>query len=128
MPDPALLSGLRVMIVEDEAMVSMMIEDMLGAIGCVVVGMAASLTRGLAMVDDDALALDAAVLDVNLSGEKVYPIAERLAAKHVPFIFSTGYGHQGLAEQFARVPTLTKPFGAPQLEAMLISALGQGRA
>ena len=80
------------------------------------------------MVDDDALALDAAVLDVNLSGEKVYPIAERLAAKHVPFIFSTGYGRQGLAEQFARVPTLAKPFGASQLEATLISAISEGRA
>lgn len=115
--------GLRLLVVEDEALVAMMLEEMLADLGCIVVTMAASVSRGLALVGDAALDLDAAVLDVNLGGEKVYPVAEKLTAKGVPFIFSTGYGSTGIAPGFERVPTLAKPYDAQMLEITLLSML-----
>lgn len=117
------LSGLRLLVVEDEAMVAMMLEDMLADLGCVVAGSAGDISRGLAFAADDALALDAAVLDINLGGEKVFPVAERLVTRGVPFIFATGYGRDGLLGAFSHTPVLSKPFDHRALEAALISAL-----
>ena len=121
MTAPMRLAGRRLLIVEDEALVAMMLEDMLATLGCVVVDVAASVSRGLAAVEQSQL--DAAVLDINLGAEKVYPVAERLAAGGVPFIFATAYGVAGIAPDFARVPALAKPFGAAALEAALVSVL-----
>jgi len=123
MSKPVSLAGLRLFLVEDEAMVAMMLEDMLADLGCIVVDVAGSLTDGLVMVDKASFAVDVAVLDVNLGGEKVYPVAEKLAAKSVPFMFSTGYGLAGIAPDFKQVPVLAKPFGPRALEDMLISVL-----
>jgi CheY-like chemotaxis protein len=123
------LNGRRLLIVEDEALVAIMLEDILADLGCVIVDVAGSLSQGLALVGDPALDLDAAVLDVNLGGEKAYPIAETLSAKGIPFIFSTGYGAAGVAPHFARVPAVAKPFRPKALEAALLSALAHaGRA
>jgi CheY-like chemotaxis protein len=119
----AKLSGLRLLVVEDEALVAMMIQDYLADLGCVVVGVAASVSKGLAAIEDKASILDGAVLDVNLGGEKVYPVAERLVERGIPFIFSTGYGLAGIAPDFARIPTLSKPFGPRDLAAMLSKAI-----
>jgi CheY-like chemotaxis protein len=121
------LTGRRLLIVEDEALVAMMLEDMLESLGCVVVEVAGSVTRGLALAGDAGIDLDAAVLDVNLGGEKVYPVAEMLTANGVPFIFSTGYGLAGIAPGFAGVPALAKPFRPQALEAALLSVLGGTR-
>ncbi len=118
------LAGLRLLVVEDEAMIALMLEDMLGDFGCVVVDVAGTLSRGLALAADEALSLDGAVLDVNLGGEKVYPIAQRLTARGVPFIFCTGYGASGLPADFAHVPTLLKPYQPEDLKGMLTSTLG----
>lgn len=104
-------------------MVAMMLEDMLAELGCVVAGSAGDVLRGLAFAEDDDLALDAAVLDINLGGEKVFPVAERLVARRVPFIFATGYGRDGVAAAFQGAPVLSKPFNHRALEAALISAL-----
>ncbi|MDP3747049.1 MAG: response regulator [Phenylobacterium sp.] len=120
------LTGLRLLIVEDEAMVAMMIEFMLTDLGCVVVDVAGTVSRGLALAGDEALALDGAILDVNLGGEKVYPVAEALRSRHVPFIFSTGYGIDGITEQFAQVPALAKPYEQQTLENMLLTTLLPG--
>ena len=120
------LTGLRVLVVEDEAIVAIMLEDMLAAMGCVVVAVAASLARGLALAADDTLAIDAAVLDVNLSGEHAYPIAERLAARGVPFVLSSGLGRRSLNQLFPGAPTLTKPFDVQQLEAALAALVAGG--
>jgi CheY-like chemotaxis protein len=119
----AALAGRRLLIVEDEALVAMMLEDMLSDLGCVVVDVAGSVARGLALVGDATIDLDAAVLDVNLGGEKVYPVAEKLAVSGVPFIFSTGYGAAGIASGFAGIPALAKPFNVQALEAALVSVL-----
>jgi CheY-like chemotaxis protein len=117
------LEGLRLLVVEDEAMVAMMIENMLDDLGCVVVGVAGTVSRGLAMAGDEGLSLDGAILDVNLGGEKVYPVAEALSFRRVPFIFSTGYGLDGISANFAHVPALAKPYEQQALENMLLSAI-----
>jgi CheY-like chemotaxis protein len=121
------LRGLRLLLVEDEAIVAMMLEDMLHDLGCVVVGVAGSVLSGLAIADDPTMQLDGAVLDVNLGGEMVYPVAEALRARGVPFIFSTGYAGGGLADDFREAPILAKPYGPHALEAGLKGALGAGR-
>jgi CheY-like chemotaxis protein len=119
----ASLSGLRLLVVEDEAMIAMMLEDMLDTFGCVVVDVAGTLARGMDLAANEALTLDGAILDVNLGGEAVYPVAERLSARGVPFIFCTGYGMAGLADHFAHVPTLAKPYMRDELEAALKSVM-----
>ena len=124
----SLLAGLRLMVVEDEALVAMMIEDMLTELGCVVVSVVASVSEGLAAIEEKASKLDAAVLDINLGDEKVYPVAGRLADRGIPFIFSTGYSLAGICADYARTPTLSKPFGAKVLETTLASVIGGGEA
>ena len=122
----AALTGLRLLVVEDEMMVAMMVEDLLTDMGCVVVDVAGTLARGLELAADPRLALDGAVLDVNLGGDKVYPIADALAARGVPFIFATGYGIAGIAEDFSHIPALAKPYNPGALERMLSAALDRG--
>jgi CheY-like chemotaxis protein len=114
------LQGLRLMVVEDEPMAALEIQDMLDSFGCEIVGVASNVHRGLAIACNDKLALDGAVLDINLGGEQVYPVAERLKSRGVPFIFSTGYGRTGQAPSFAHIPTLNKPYGPDDLEEMLV--------
>jgi CheY-like chemotaxis protein len=116
----------RLLLVEDEMMVAMMVEDLLDDLGYVVVEVAGTLSRGLALVADPNLALDGAILDVNLGGDKVYPIAEALTAKGIPFIFATGYGIAGIAEPFSHVPALTKPYDPHVLEQTLDALFGRG--
>jgi len=120
------LTGMRLLVVEDEALVAMMVEDMLTDLGCVVVDVAGTVSRGLTVVGDPGLALDGAVLDVNLGGEKVYPVAEVLTARGVPFIFATGYGISGIAPAYAHVPALAKPYETRALESLLTAALRRG--
>ncbi len=123
MEHPTPLSGLRLLVVEDEAMIALMIENMLDTLGCVVVDVASTLSQGLAIACNPTLQLDGAILDINLGGEHVYPVAELLRKRNVPFIFSTGYGRPGLATSFAAVPTLAKPYEAEDLEEMLVAVL-----
>jgi arsenate reductase (glutaredoxin) len=83
MTDKADLQGLRVLVVEDEMMVSMLIEDMLGDLGCTVVGPAARLDEAMALARDSEI--DCAVLDVNLGGQPIFPLADLLREKGAPF-------------------------------------------
>ena len=114
------LKGLRLLVVEDEPMAALELQDMLGDCGCEVVGVASNLLKGLAIACNEQVALDGAVLDINLGGEQVYPVAERLKTRGVPFIFSTGYGRAGQAPSFAHIPTLNKPYGPEDLEELLV--------
>ena len=105
-------------------MVSWMLEDMLGHLGCVVVGPASRVDQALAIID--AQAIDAAVLDVNLNGEKSYPVADALRARGVPFVFSTGYGPKGIVEDYLQHPLLQKPFQRTTLRDVLGPLLSAG--
>ena len=117
------LSGLHLLVVEDEAMVALMVEDLLADLGCTDIEVAGTVAQGLAMVEGCKPPLDGAILDVNIGGEKVYPVAEALAAKGIPFIFATGYGISGISEAFSHVPALAKPYEPHTLERLLASTL-----
>jgi CheY-like chemotaxis protein len=111
------LSGCRVLVVEDEVMVSWALEDMLAGLGCKIVGPAARVNQGLELVA--AGCIDAAVLDVNLNGQKSYPIADALTARGVPFTFSTGYNKDSMPEEYRDFPMLQKPYNRLTLGKML---------
>jgi len=118
------LAGRRVLIVEDEALVAWALEDMLGELGCIVVGPAARVDQALAIVE--AQHLDAAVLDVNLNGEKCYPIAKALRARGVPFIFSTAYNKDSLQKDYLDSPMLQKPYESSTFSNALEELLSPG--
>jgi CheY-like chemotaxis protein len=114
--------GLKILVVEDEAIVSFLIEDMLIALGCAEVWHAGHVDQALALLANAKP--DAAVLDVNLSGTLVYPVAERLAQLRVPFFFATGYGQKGIAPEWSQKPVIQKPFDQAALERALGTAIG----
>lgn len=116
------LKAPRVLVIEDEAMIAMLIEDMLTELGCAMLGPAADAARALAMIEEANL--DAAILDVNLGGERTTPVAATLKSKGIPFIFATGYGASGIDAEFIDQLVLTKPFRKADLEAALRSLLG----
>jgi two-component SAPR family response regulator len=117
------LQGLRVAIVEDETMVAILIEDMLAELGCEVVWTAHRIGKALDLVTRTEP--EAAVLDVNIAGDEVYPVAQALADRNIPFVFATGYGARGLKEFWRSRPTVQKPFQAETLSRCLLTALGR---
>ncbi|MFW2341730.1 response regulator [Brevundimonas sp.] len=114
------LEGRKVLVVEDESLVAMLLETMLEDMGCTVFGTAARVEDALTLIAGDTRP-DAALLDVNVAGQTVYPVAEALDRKGVPLVFSTGYGQGGLAEGWEGRPTVQKPY----TEAMIRDALMQ---
>jgi CheY-like chemotaxis protein len=108
---------LRVLIVEDEMLVAMNIEDMLLELGHEVAGLAGRLAPALALAREAAF--DIAMLDVNLAGEQSFPIAEALAERGIPYLFATGYGAKGVAEEHRHAPIIQKPFRARELDQAL---------
>ena len=114
----------RVLVVEDEGVVGMLLEDMLNDLGYEVGAVAARLRDGLREAETESY--DCAILDVNLQGELSYPIAEALMARRVPFLFVTGYGAKGVEGKYARLPILAKPFPQSELEAALSRLLASG--
>jgi CheY-like chemotaxis protein len=112
-----LLSGRRILVVEDEMLVVMMIEDMLSDLGCESVTSAATVDKALALIN--AQVFDAALLDVNLNGNDSHPVAEALSARGVPFVYSTGNSGQCLREGYSDRPVLRKPFKYEELVAMI---------
>ena len=115
------LAGRRIFIVEDESLIAMLIEDQLDELGCIPAGHVTCVEDALACLDSTEL--DAAVLDVNLAGQPSYPIAELLNARHVPFLFITGYGRAGLVPEFQDKPVLQKPFTSEALAQALTELL-----
>ncbi|MPZ41533.1 MAG: response regulator [Rhizobiales bacterium] len=111
----------RVLIVEDDVMIRMLIEDMLADLGFAVAAQAAKVHDALAAAK--TADIDVAILDVNLSGETTGPVAEALAERGTPFVFATGYGEHGLPERFRDRPLLKKPFQIESLKRMLDTAL-----
>ena len=117
------LSGARVLVLEDEVLVSMMIEDMLEELGCVVVGPFARVADALARISTGEGGIDLAILDVNVAGTRSYPAAEALARTETPFVFSTGYDEGGMPAEWRGRPQLRKPFMLGELERVLTAAL-----
>jgi CheY-like chemotaxis protein len=114
------LNGLRILVVEDEAAISLLLEDMLLDFGCEVIGPAARLSAALEAIEREAV--DLAILDVNVAGEPIYPVAEALVQRRVPFVFSTGYGSAGIKDAFRDRPVLQKPFAQHDLKQKLLMA------
>ena len=117
------LTGRRVLVVEDESLVAMLLETILEDMGCTPIGPAATVDDGLAMATD-GLHLDAALLDVNVAGRQVFPIAQALLDRGVPFVFSTGYGEGGLPDEWRGHPTVQKPFTEAAIREALMRAMG----
>ena len=113
----------RVLVVEDEALVAMLIEDMLIDLGYDVIGPAANCAQALAILEKQGPP-DAAILDVNLGGESVYPVAEALKERNVPFLFSTGYGDSAILDRFQQIEKLSKPFEPRRLQSALVKHCG----
>ena len=123
MPKSDLLAGMDVLLIEDETMVSFLIEEMLEQLGAGTVRHAAQLDAGMNLVAAKRPAL--AILDVNIGGETVFPLAERLEAAGVPFVFITGYGREGLSGRWSERTVLQKPLTAQEFEQGLRKALGR---
>ena len=106
---------LRVIVVEDEALIAMIVEEMISDMGCTAIGPAATLDEALALVaaTEDA---DCALLDINLRGAPSWPIADALKAKGVPFAFVSGYGQSGIDARFSDAKVLSKPIDTTHLE------------
>ena len=122
---PALF-GMQVLVVEDEPLVAMVLEDMLADFGCTLAGSAATLSEALSAIAAGA-EVDAAILDVNLGGQKIFPVADLLAERGVPFVFSTGYGPADLTERYPGHPMLHKPYQPEELAQVLLEfAWGPG--
>jgi CheY-like chemotaxis protein len=119
---PALdgLKGLRVLLVEDDAMICMLLEDMLIEFGCEIIGPACDITRAADLARRH-VGIDVAILDVNLAGQVVFPVTDILAQRGVPFLFATGMGADGLPADWQGCQTVQKPMTIAQLAA----ALGQ---
>jgi PAS domain S-box-containing protein len=105
-PEPR-ISGNRVLIVEDEALVAMVVTESLTTLGCSVVGPFSRCSDAIAALEADEI--DAAILDVNLDGEMVYPLADLLSKRGVPYIFVTGYGAESIDVRFTHIPVIQKP-------------------
>ena len=114
-------AGRRVLVVEDESLVAMLLETILEDMGCVPVGPAATVDEGLRMASEP---IDAALLDVNVAGRQVFPIAQALKDRGVPFVFSTGYGEGGLPDEWRGHSTLQKPFTEAAERDALMTAMG----
>lgn len=116
-----MLKGKRILVVEDELLIALLLEDLLGEMGCVLAGSAPTLEEGARLAEQEGI--DAAILDVNVAGMQVFPLAETLAARGLPFVFSTGYGAEGLPERWRGCPVAAKPFDLEDLRRALEAAL-----
>lgn len=116
-----LLAGRSALVVEDEMLNMMMFEGILADLGCQSVTVSATINDALARIA--AQRFDIAMLDVNLGGAKSYPVADALAARGVPFFFSTGYGEQGMEDAYRDRPVLKKPFLAAEMIELLRNLL-----
>lgn len=112
----------RVLVVEDEVIIGMLIEDMLAELGYEVTAISTHLEEALQLARTSDI--DFAVLDVNLNGQRSFPVADALRRRGIPFIFATGYGAKILQPPYRGTTTLQKPFELDELKRALSTALG----
>lgn len=115
------LAERRILVVEDESLVAMLLETILEDLGCAVVGPEGTVTGGSEAAQ--SASIDAALLDVNVAGELVFPVAQQLKSRNIPFVFSTGYGEGGLPEEWRGYPTIQKPFTEVAVRDALLTAI-----
>jgi len=108
------LAGCRILVVEDEILIAVMIEETLRSLGCIVVGPVAKLEAALRLACNETL--DGAILDVTIRGGQVYPVTEHLLARGIPFVLASGYGDWALPDTLQDQARLTKPFTTHELE------------
>lgn len=111
------LEGLRILVVEDEMMIAMLMEDFMEEFGCTIVGPVANIENALLLIKTEAI--DGALLDLNLAGNVAYPVADELARLRIPFIVVSGYGDQELAGGYNDRPRLPKPFRRLDLQRIM---------
>lgn len=116
--------GRRILLVEDEFLIRMLLEDMLSDLGYEIAGVAGHINEAAELAK--TAACDLAILDVNLDGHDVYPVADLLTKRGVPFLFVTGYGSHGLPEAYRSHPVLQKPFQLDDLDKTLGRLLAAG--
>jgi CheY-like chemotaxis protein len=119
-------SNLKVMIIEDEGIVAMLLEDMLNSLGHEVVASASNIEGATKLVADAQI--DLAILDVNLNGHHTYSIAETLTSRGIPFIFATGYGNAGLKSEWRAAKVLQKPFTERDLAQLIGQTVSSPKA
>jgi DNA-binding NtrC family response regulator len=107
------LKGKRILIVEDSPVVGPFTADLLSELGCKAVGPAPNMAVGRALIDSEKI--DAALVDVHIRGERVFPLCEALAAKGVPFVLTSGYADWNMPEKWRDRPRLQKPYTLAQI-------------
>jgi CheY-like chemotaxis protein len=117
------LEGVRVLIVEDEYLLALLLEDELGSAGCTIVESVSNLEKARAAAS--GAQFDVALLDINLAGELVYPFADELAARGIAFVFLSGYGAANFPERFRDRPRVAKPYEFSELVRQISRSLGR---
>jgi two-component SAPR family response regulator len=120
------IASRRILVVEDEMLIALVIEDVLQSIGSKIIGPAATLEMALKLAGEETF--DAAILDVTIRGGKVYPVAELLLARGIPFLFASGYGDWALPAALRDKPRLMKPFTVAALEKQIGLLCGGAKA
>jgi CheY-like chemotaxis protein len=121
MNDP--IKTTRILVVEDEYLIRMLLEDMLADLGYEIAAAVGTIAEACAFAETGAFEL--AILDVNVDGKEIYPVADILAKRGLPFVFVSGYGEGSLAERYRGRPSLQKPFQAEQLKTTLEKLLAK---
>ena len=121
MTDPK--KATRILVVEDEYLIRMLLEDMLVDLGYEVAAAVGTVAEASEAAANGLF--DAAILDVNVDGKEIYPVADILAKRGVPFVFVSGYGEGSLTERFRDRPSLQKPFQAEQIKVTLDKLLSK---
>lgn len=116
-----ILEGRRVLVVEDEMTIVLIIEDALCDLGAEIVGPASRVDAAISLATEASI--DAAILDINIRGGNSYPVADVLVARGIPFVFSSGYSDWALDERHRDRPRLSKPFSPEQLKESVLHLL-----
>ena len=116
-------AALRVLLVDDEVLIRMMVSDMLDDLGHAVVAEAGELEQSLVLAR--SADFDLAILDVNLNGLRIDPVAEAIIARRIPFILATGYSSPSVAAKYPQIPRLRKPYGVKELERVIFHAMAR---